>query len=52
MNSQLMAQAKSLLKFNSKEYTLNKLISSKTARQSVTNIKKIVEEAEKSLTQN
>lgn len=52
MNKQILAKTKELLKYNSKEYTLNRLISEKTSRQSVTNLIKIVDEAEGSLTQN
>lgn len=43
--NQLIAKARELLKSNSKEYVLNKLISEKTTQQSLTSIQKAVEEA-------
>lgn len=52
MNSELLAKAENLLKHNSKGYTLNKLISEMTSRQSVTSITKIVDKAEENLTKN
>ena len=49
MSKILTARAESLLKDNTRDFVLNKLISEKTARQSLTNIHKAIKQAEENL---